>query len=173
MGRCPIIWLLVGLLMAACNTQQVGDNNSPILVREITLGPPTQDSVSPIISPTLSGLTPEVVSPLSIVTVDADFVLVTPTLPPSKTPTQTPTPSPTPPPSPTPTTTVTATSRAPILPTSIIIPVTGVVVNPIAEVCDSTWFFIQPRPDHCPLNPAFSRSGRLPTIPEWLYGVGW
>lgn len=99
------------------------------------------------------GLTSERISPLQVVTVAADFVIVTPTLPPSKTPTATPTITVTPSITLTPTITVTATTTAPIFPTSVIFPVTAPVINPIPQVCDSTWGYIQPPPEGCPLAP--------------------
>lgn len=142
-----ILWLL-----AACSTRDEVVSG-PRLVSEVTLGPATEPLPTRILSPTPLRPTPEVPSVLQAVTVDANFVLVTPTLPPSKTPTLTPTQSLTPTQTPTPTTTVTATATAFVLPTSIIIPVTREVAAAANEVCDSTWFFIQPRPPSCPLNP--------------------
>jgi hypothetical protein len=129
------------------------------LVGEVTLA---QSSPAPtrVLSPTPQPITTsELVSPLEVVTLQADFVLVTPTLPPSKTPTQTPTFTRTPTVSPTPTITVTATATAPVFPTSYVIAVTAIVAQPLPQVCDSTWFFIQPRPASCPLNPPLASQG--------------
>ena len=160
MGKRPtVLSIIILLLVAACTTSEGTIDTGPRLVSDVTLGPATQTLATRMLSPTPLGRTPEVVSPLDVVTVDAEFVLVTPTLPPSKTPTETPTISPTPPPTFTPTFTATSTNTAPILPTSVIIPVTGAVVIPIPEVCDSTWFFIQPRPANCPLNPPIADQG--------------
>jgi hypothetical protein len=47
----------------------------------------------------------------------------------------------------------------PQFPTSIVQPVTAIVSNPLPQVCDSTWFFIQPRPASCPLNPPLTSQG--------------
>lgn len=151
MGRIIRLVLLVCLL-AACGS--VSDEIvGPQIVSEVTLGPPTSPPPARILSPTPLRLTPEIVSPLEVVTVEADFVLVTPTLPPSKTPTLTPTHTLTPTQTLTPTMTVTASATAFLLPTSIILPLTQPVAQPDNRVCDSTWFFIQPRPPGCPLNP--------------------
>ena len=161
--RCPVILLIVILLLGACSN--IGDaevgSDGPLLLRDVTLPPstPGQTPNAPLIIATSFGITPEIVSPLDKVTLPADFVLVTPTLPPSKTPSQTPTMTSEPPPSQTPTVTVTSTQTQPILPTSVIIPVTSVAVQPIAEVCDRTWFFIQPRPESCPRNTPLADQG--------------
>ena len=105
--------------------------------------------------------TSEQQSPPEVVTVEAAFVILTPTAPPSKTPTQTETPTQTPTVTPTPTEpmTATATATALIPPTKIVEfltppPITAVVAKPIDRVCDSEWFFIKPRPESCPLTEA-------------------
>lgn len=158
MGYRPFVLVALLLTLVSCGTTR--PDAGPRLVQEVTL-PPTTITPTRILSPTpeleasVAG-TSELISPLDLVTLEADFVVVTPTLPPSKTPTQTPTITPTPSQSPTPTTTVTATATALLFPTSVIREVTAVVSNPLAEVCDSTWFFIQPRPASCPLNPPLS-----------------
>jgi hypothetical protein len=51
-----------------------------------------------------------------------------------------------------------------LLPTSIIIPITREAVAPTSEVCASTWFFIQPRPPSCPVNPPNSTQGVYQTF---------
>lgn len=157
MGKCPFIILSILLILSACTGDITPDRrgDGPLLLSDVTL-PPSTLGIPPVTSvatATFIRITPEVVSPLDNSTLEADFLLVTPTLPPSKTPSQTPTQTITPPPSNTPTVTVTSTQTIPILPTSLIIPITGVAVQPLAEVCDSTWFFIQPRPQSCPTNP--------------------
>lgn len=89
-----------------------------------------------------------------VITLTAPPVLViTPTPPPSKTPTATDTPSATPTftASPTIPTTATATATALIPPTRVVPLITAVVAQPVERVCDSQWFFIQPRPAACPL----------------------
>ena len=163
MGKsCPVILLIIIILTAACSEGNlIEEQDGPLLLRDVTLPPntPGQTQVASFIGSTPFGLTPEIISPLDEATLPADYVLVTPTLPPSKTPSQTPTMSTTPPPSQTPTVTVTATVTQPVLPTSVIIPVTSVAVQAIAEVCDSTWFFLQPRPQSCPRNVPLADQG--------------
>jgi hypothetical protein len=163
MGKqCPVILLIIIILVSACSGNDIsGGSDGPLLLRDVTLPPntPGQTQNAPFIVVTAFGITPEIVSPLDKVTLPADFVLVTPTLPPSKTPSQTPTMTTEPPPSQTPTVTVTSTKTQPILPTSVIIPVTSVAVRPIDEVCDSTWFFLQPRPESCPRNVPLADQG--------------
>jgi hypothetical protein len=143
--------LLLLVLLAACAGEQPAIG--PRLVGDVTLAPPGTALPTRVLSATPALPTLEVPSVLQAVTVDASFVLVTPTLPPSKTPTLTPTQSLTPTQTLTPTTTVTATATAFLLPTSVIIPITREVAVAANEVCESTWFFIQPRPPACPLNP--------------------
>lgn len=145
--------LALGLLavLGACRPAQ-DVSTGPRLVAERTLGAETPLPVVNLAATPIR-LTQEQVSPLSLVTVDAAYVLVTPTLPPSKTPTRTPTFTPTPTISPTPTTTATATATQFLLPTSEIVAVTAQVAAPAARVCDSVWFFREPRPASCPLNP--------------------
>ncbi len=161
------------LLLAACDADNTEDlQDGPRLVAEATLGPATEapapdssgpgliaDDALPTLADTPIQITPEVISPLSQVTVESNYVIVTPTLPPSKTPTTTPTFTPSPTQTATPTRTVTATATTFLLPTSQIIAVTLPVAAPINEVCDSTWFFIQPRPENCPLNPPSASQG--------------
>ncbi|MGB1286987.1 MAG: hypothetical protein ACPG7F_10670, partial [Aggregatilineales bacterium] len=88
MSKFYPFFIMLALILTACGTQEsVG--TGPQIVSEVTLGPPTAALPTRILSPTPVRLTPEIVSPLENVTVEADFVLVTPTLPPSKTPTVT------------------------------------------------------------------------------------
>ncbi len=101
-----------------------------------------------------AAITSEVQSPIQVVTVQADFVIVTPTLPPSKTPSQTPTATITPTISPTPTITVTSSATAPTFPTAVFSPTVAVVSNPINELCPTAWQYIQPPPPGCPVYPA-------------------
>ncbi|GAB4508473.1 MAG: hypothetical protein OHK0046_01020 [Anaerolineae bacterium] len=157
------------MILAACGANPAPqENNGPVLLREVAVQP-TDLLPTRILSPTPAQLllpaatSAEVLSPLQVNTVDADFVLVTPTLPPSKTPTTTPTITMTPTITPTPSITATASSTAPAFPTSIIIPVTAPVVAPLPQICDSSWFFLQPRPEGCPLAP--------PTASQAVYQV--
>ena len=126
-GPIAIISLII-VVCAACSSAPAQNATGPRLVGESTLAPsepalPTASSngrrtptFDPAASPPATATQPlEVISPLEQVTVDAGFVLVTPTLPPSKTPTTTITPTVTITPSQpvTPTITVTATATAP------------------------------------------------------------
>lgn len=152
MRRIELILLLVGIIaaIAACAN---AETNGPRLVQDVTIVP-TTPAPTRILSPTpvltVTDFDSEVQSPLQVVTLESDFVLVTPTLPPSKTPTTTPTYTYTPTLSPTPTQIVTATATRPLLPTSVIRPVTAVVAQPTSRICDTAWFFIEPRPANCP-----------------------
>lgn len=155
-----LIVLILGL--AACDSSSpTGD--TPLLVREVTVAPtdlsPTRFLSPTPIQPTLARPTGEVVSPLQAVTVDARFIVVTPTLPPSKTPTVTPTQTQTPTVTPTASMTNTATSTAFLLPTSEIIPITQPAAQNSNRVCDSNWFFIEPRPAACPLSAPTASNG--------------
>jgi len=153
MGKRPLyISFLLMILIAACTSAPPPDAQLRLL-SDVTL--PPQDGVvqTNAESPTPLGYTPEGFTNLDDVIVDVEFLVVTPTLPPSKTPTPTATFTPPPTETESPTPTVTGTRRAPQLPTSEIIPITEDVARPINEVCDSTWFFIEPRPESCPLNP--------------------
>ena len=159
MGKCPLfLSLLLLVILTACDANQ-SDSSVPRLVQEVTL-PPVTASPTRILSPTPEPqTTSEIVSPLDVFTLEAEYILVTPTLPPSKTPTRTPTISPTPTQTPTPSVTVTATATSPLFPTAIIQPVTAIVINPLPQVCDSQWFFIEPRPASCPLSPPTASQG--------------
>jgi hypothetical protein len=164
---------LTVIVLVGCRTDPAGGQGSgPRLVQDVTLEA-THALPTRILSPTpertaveepAGEVFSEVLSPLEVMTVDADFVLVTPTLPPSKTPTETPTITLTPTTTPTPTITATATATMPFFPTSIIAPVTAPVANPIPQICDSTWFFIEPRPASCPLSPPMSDQGVYQTF---------
>ncbi|GAB1421237.1 hypothetical protein MASR2M15_13890 [Anaerolineales bacterium] len=146
---------MVSLLLSACGSRSPNNNPGPQLVQDVTVDGNQVQAVLPthVQTPTEVSIDSEVVSPLDNVTIDAAFVLITPTLPPSKTATQTPTFTQTPTLTRTPTVTVTATTTGFLLPTSQILPITLPAGQPINEVCDSTWFFLEPRPASCPLNP--------------------
>lgn len=163
MGKlCPLLILLTIMFLTACSGEGVeNDSEGPLLLRDVTLPPntPGQTQEVLLVGSTPFGMTPEIISPLDQVTVPSNFVLVTPTLPPSKTASATPTMTTQPPPTQTPTVTVTSTSTQPVLPTSVIIPVTGVSSSPLDEVCDSTWFFLRPRPESCPRNAPLADQG--------------
>jgi hypothetical protein len=156
-------WLLIlGVvsLMAACVPQE---EQGPRLVREVTVVA-TDILPTRVLSPTPPPITQEVPSILQMPTSNADFVLVTPTLPPSKTPTTTPTHTLTPTLTLTPTITTTATSTSFLLPTSEIIAVTAPVAANNNQICLTNWFFIQPRPASCPLNVPTASNGVYQTF---------
>lgn len=165
------LWvMLLGLLTACAGNTDLG-GGGPRLLQDVALEPttpgPTRE-LSPTFTSELPTLNPAITSerqsPLQVVTIQADFVIVTPTLPPSKTPTQTPTITVTPSVTLTPTLTVTSSLTAPVFPTSIIIPVTAPVNVPIVEVCDSTWLYMQPPPAGCPLTPPTASQGVYQTF---------
>jgi hypothetical protein len=155
--------LLLLLCLAACDASDTSTGDGPLLVREVTLAPtdlsPTRFLSPTPTQPTQARPTGEVVSPLNQVTVDARYIVVTPTLPPSKTPTATPTQTQTPTVTPTASMTNTATSTAFLLPTSEIIPITQPVAQNADNICDSSWFFIEPRPAACPMSQPTASNG--------------
>jgi hypothetical protein len=149
--------------LAACEPSDNSSGDGPLLVREVTLAA-TDLSSTRFLSPTPTQATQprptgEVISPLNPVTVDARYIVVTPTLPPSKTPTITPTQTQTPTVTPTPSMTNTATSTAFLLPTSEIIPITQPAAQNSDAICDSSWFFIEPRPAACPMSQPTASNG--------------
>jgi hypothetical protein len=157
--------LVLSFSLILCTACQ-GEATGPRLVAQNTLDPlPTLvevDAGAAEVAPTLSpapGVTSERMSPMNIITVQADYVLVTPTLPPSKTPTRTPTLTTTPPITLTPTITVTSSMTAPTFPTPIFSPTIAMVSNPINELCMSQWDFIQPPPPGCPFAPSVPQRG--------------
>lgn len=150
--------ILLSAVLIACQPQAI-PTDGPQLVSESTLVPTLAIEVTREISPTPTVNPTEIPAPLENVTVEAQFIVITPTLPPSKTPTPTLTFTPTPSQTPSPTTTNTATATTFLLPTSEIIPLTAPAVQAAPRVCDSTWFFIQPRPDNCPRNPPNASQG--------------
>lgn len=171
-GRRLLLMLMVLLtgVIAACGSDASNvTDNRPRLVQEITLAPTTPAPtrfLSPTPSPVIIPVsTSEIVSQLQVVTIDADFVLVTPTLPPSKTPTLTPTQSPTFTPTLPPTLTPPpATQITPQLPTAVSVPVTAVIVNPVAvpaQNCSANWFFTTSAPSVCPNAPSTSSYASL------------
>lgn len=163
-----MLFVVIIVLLAACAPRDSQVITGPRLVQESTREPATSVPTL-MLSPTVEAsqdalVTPtpvvnEVLSPLQQVTVEADFILVTPTLPPSKTPTGTPSVTPTITTTPTPSMTVTATATIPQFPTSVVVPVTAPVANPLQRVCDSTWFFAEPRPASCPLSEPVTSQG--------------
>jgi len=164
MGRRPYILLIIILGLAACDPGQGGGRgDGPQLIQDVTLAPTTpaptrvlSPTPSPIVIPVASStIRSELLSPFEA-TLDADFVLVTPTLPPSKTPTPTPTQTPlftrTPPATVTP-----YYPYSPVLPTlngiSGLVPIPTAIGNPQPSGCGIPWFFVAVSPTDCPLNP--------------------
>lgn len=176
MVRTPLLALIVLFaVLTACSPRPVpGAGTGVRLLADETLAPttppptvtsshtpPPDATAAPTETPTQNV---ERVSPLQIVTQPAEAVLVTPTLPPSKTPSQTPTSTTTPTVSPTPTVTVTATATTFLFPTTVFTPVPAVVIQPVDELCLNQWAFIQPPPPGCPLAPATVGQGVYQTF---------
>ncbi|GAB5490249.1 MAG: hypothetical protein Phog2KO_04640 [Phototrophicaceae bacterium] len=154
--------ILLLIVLVACQPLDAPSVNAPVLVQEVTLAA-TEVQPAGVLSPTVLTQpfrpTSEVVSPLNQVTADAQFVIVTPTLPPSKTPTPTQTQTQTPTVTPTTTMTNTATATAFILPTSELQEATDIASSNADRICDSNWFFIEPEPPGCPLNEPTASAG--------------
>lgn len=160
------VWLLAaGLLWLTTACSGGGaPRGSAQLLQDVTLTPATplptrvlSATPSPVVIPVS---TSELVSPLEVITLEASFVLVTPTLPPSKTPTRTATPTLTPTFVP-PTATLPPTIPPLALPPSnmIVAPPLPLPPSPVVSVpaapqpCAVAWFFVQPVVASCPLNP--------------------
>lgn len=155
---------IAALLLAACASSPDVVGDAPQLLEDVALitntpAPTVFLSPTPTLDVTPTPFVSELQAPLQVVTIDADFVIVTPTLPPSKTPTQTPTNTQPPTFTPTPTITITATATAPLFPTSIIIPITAVIPQPIDQLCLSAWDYIIPPPSGCPFAPSTVTQG--------------
>ncbi len=150
---CRIIAVIVLGSLVACTTDP-GTTGGPRLVQEATLQPtdvlPVRVVTStPIVIPVS---TSESASQATVATTNAgspEFVLVTPTLPPSKTPTLTPTQSPTSSPTP-PTSAAVSTAVAQATQVAPLIPPT-VVRPPSNQPCTSAWFFGSNLISACPL----------------------
>ncbi|MBL8116098.1 MAG: hypothetical protein JNJ78_01100 [Anaerolineae bacterium] len=169
MGFRPWIVLGLMLMMVACSPERVALNNGPLLVQDITLAPTTPAPtryLSPTPSPVIIPVsTIELSTSIPSFTQESDFVLVTPTLPPSKTPTHTatitPTSRPTLTPSPTPIIQATYMMTTPvsILPPGIVPIPTAVSASVPAQNCTIAWFFSSPIPATCPLSPPSDSAG--------------
>lgn len=156
------------VVMAACAPPQ--NLRGPRLLSEVGLTMTVPSDV-PAINETLAVRTPmiqEVPAVMPVPTLEGDVLVVTPTLPPSKTPTQTPTFTMTPTQTLTPTITTTATATALALPTSVISPIIEVVPIPNNQICDTNWFFLQPRPPSCPMNIPNATNGVYQTFQNGL-----
>ncbi len=172
MGKRPLIAFIVLVLLAACSPERSALNNGPLLVQEVTLvltTPAPTRSLSATPSPIAIAIsTVELTTPIANSTAKSNFVLVTPTLPPSKTPTLTPTitPSWTPTSTPRPTLPPTATNNVIYVtaPSNVVsggvVPIpTALNVNPQAQTCQTPWFFSGLRPDSCAMNPPLVSPG--------------
>ena len=169
MGKCPLIEIILLLMLVACSPERSALNKGPLLVQEVTLAPTTPAptrSLSATPSPIVIAIsTAELTTPIASATFKSNFVLVTPTLPPSKTPTQTPTITPSWTPTftarpPTATNSVTYITAPPNLVSGGVVPIpTAISVNPQAQVCTTPWFFSALRPAICPMNPPLVSPG--------------
>jgi hypothetical protein len=173
---CASILLLILSMLTACGTETTGPRlvaQNPVEASATAAATETEalptlielatEEISASPFPT-SQVTSERLSPANIVTVEADFVIVTPTLPPSKTPSQTPTQTTTPTISPTPTFPVTATATSFFFPTPLFTPTFAIVSNPVSELCLTQWQYIQPPPQGCPIFPATVGQGVFQTF---------
>ncbi len=168
MGKRPLIAFFLLIVLVACSPERSALNNGPLLVQEVTLAPTTPaptralSATPPPIAIAIS--TAELTTPIASATFKSNLVLVTPTLPPSKTPTQTPTI--------TPSWTPTSTARPPTATNSVtyitsvpnvisgVVPIpTAIGVNPQAQACTTPWFFSMLQPASCPMNPPLVSAG--------------
>ncbi len=155
MGRCPFGLLIILISLSACASGRRLSSGAELL-QDATLVAttivPTRE-LSPTASLFVIPITTEDLLP--IVTIQAKITLVTPTLPPSATPTATPTVTNTPTITPLPTFTI---------PPTVTFPYSVVTATPAFTIsqtqkCAGTWFFQQPHPSTCPLNPAVTSTG--------------
>lgn len=143
------------MMLAACGSEPLPrQEDGPRLVQEATLAASTTQPTrilsatpEPIIIPLA---TSELVSPLEVVTIESDVVLITPTLPPSKTPTETP-----------PATATATSTRQPTITATL--PPVGVGAMPVlttvapinavpgaGQACAANWFFPPTQTIACP-----------------------
>ena len=155
-----LYWVLLLIGLTACAPSQ--NLRGPRLVSDVSLTLTAPPNTAPDAAQT--PMIAEVPPVLPLPTLPADVLVVTPTLPPSKTPTQTPTFTPTPTQTLTPTITTTATATALALPTSVISPIIEIVAVPNNQICDTNWFFLQPRPPSCPMNVPNATNGVYQTF---------
>jgi hypothetical protein len=176
MGKRPLLFiLLIAFAISACDPGQgTRPNAGPQLLQDVTLAP-TTPAPTRILSATPSAIAipvitstsaSELFSPLEVSTLEADFVLVTPTLPPSKTPTVTPTQTSTftrtPVIPPTFTPGVVIVTAQPISTIQGLVPIPTAVTNNIpsqTDTCPTPWFFNQFTPPGCPMNPPLVTDG--------------
>ncbi len=152
-----LLGFIIGLtLLAACGPERdIARDGGAVLLSDVTLAA-TTPAPTRVLSPTASPVvipvqTSELNVPLNIITIEADFVMVTPTLPPSKTPTLTPTATATFTATAPPTATLPPLPPAPTAP--VVLPPPAGVDAAVPPVCSTIWFFARPVPAACPLNP--------------------
>jgi hypothetical protein len=151
-------FVLVLALAAACGPERdIARDGAAVLLSDVTLAPATlaptrvlSPTPSPVVIPVL---TSELNVPLNVVTFEADFVMVTPTLPPSKTPTLTATATATYTATSPPTATLPPLPASPTAPPAVALPPSAGADVSIPPTCGITWFFARPVPAVCPLNP--------------------
>lgn len=171
MGKRPLFALIIILIgVAACSPERSALNNGPLLVQEVTLAL-TTPAPTRVLSATPSPIVLEISkselgTPITTSTLRANFVLVTPTLPPSKTPTFTPTITPTSTATPTARPTQTVVNNGVIyvtpvqngMPAGVVpIPTAIGVVAPVS--CSTPWFFSMLQPTSCAMNPPLVSMG--------------
>lgn len=144
--------IVLGIVALVGCTPREATTGGPRLVNDVALATSALTTLGMATLVPLLVLSPEVPVVLQLPTSDAEVVIVTPTMPPSKTPTRTPTFTLTPTVTQTPTITATSSATAFVLPTSEIRPLNGIVLAPNNQICDSNWFFLQPLPANCPMN---------------------
>ena len=168
MGKRPLIALALLVLLVACSPERSALNNGPLLVQEITLAPTTPAPTRALsATPSPIGIavsTGNLTTSLPSATVKSNFILVTPTLPPSKTPTETLTITPSWTPTftarpPTATSNVIYVTSPPVI-TSGIVPIpTALGANPSSQTCTTPWFFSGIQLSSCPMNPPLISPG--------------
>lgn len=152
----------LALLSACGGGRSAGSGRGPVVVSIATLTPaPDVPLPTRLLTDTPPPPTPfpTAGTPLQAVTIEGSVVLITPTLPPSKTPTATQTQSPTP------TLTRTPTPVPTLLPTvalpgGVLVPV-PVQSGGAATNCAIQWFFQNPVPASCPVAPVLNTNGAL------------
>ena len=157
MGKRPYFIVLIVCILVAC-TSDPNVAVRPRLVQEVTL---QSTAVMPtrVLSPTPSPIViPVATTERQVATIavgNPDFILITPTLPPSKTPTLTPSITPTFPP------TLPPTITRPVINTGgQLLPTQSyelVISSP--QACQVVWFFSQPNVPLCPLSNALTSPG--------------
>lgn len=163
--KIALFGLLLLILLVGCRPTPSSQGGGPVLVNVATLAPTTPAPTRAVtMTPTALvqsvAASPTRGTPLPVATIDGDFVLVTPTLPPSKTPTASPTHTPTGTSTPLPT----ATFPPTLTPNPNLIlpaPVIGTVDPNNRRLCQTTWFFVQFVPPTCPVGAASSGLGSI------------